>query len=102
MSAIGPGDFVECINPSGRIPSVLRSDDPTLGLVRGVVYCVARTLIHPFGSPAVLLVGQREYGELLPCGKRHYGWSVQRFRPFHGPELEHLNHKADEPVKETA
>lgn len=103
MSAIGPGDFVECID-SGPARSPLGPILP--GLVLGSVYRVTGCYRPPWlNEDTFALAGFLPYGEIYALdGVRwiHGGFATRRFRPFHGPELEHLNRKIDEPVKEQA
>lgn len=78
MSAIGPGDWVECIRTGDR-----PDPRPGVGFGLGKLYCVRE-------------VSTRDY--LCPCGKRHAGlrftnmldspmgwWSMCAFRPIYRP-----------------
>lgn len=88
--AIGPGDWVECVDASARIPY----GPPPLCL--GSVYRVERVEADVNGwGPGVWIVGIRAES---PSG----GFYADRFRPIYRPKselLESLLHKADEPLK---
>jgi len=96
MSAIGPGDWVECV-------SVDSEND--YGLRVGAIYQVERV------ATGRTLAGIITTGLLLH-GMNYTGWTgarvgylPERFRPLYRPKadlIERLMQPIDEPVKETA
>ncbi len=83
MSAIGPGDWVECVNNtplpdhSGVYLDALRE------LRVGAIYQV-----RAFGlGGTILLVGLQSGSERLGYAPPH-GWMVARFRPVYRPNQE--------------
>lgn len=102
MSAIGPGDWVECINDAPR----KGPGKPFAFLVKGRVYCVSSLHFHPaLKIPSLCVIGGPKFCEKLSCDGLFGGHGVDRFRPIYRPKselLESLLRKSDEPVKEMA
>lgn len=72
MSAIGPGDFVECVDDApdeGRAPLV----------VKGAIYEVSGVFDGPYG-PYLTLAGMDP--------SPYPGWFLHRFRPVYRPKQE--------------
>lgn len=95
MSAIGPGDFVECVDASPSLKTGER-------LSVGAIYQVREVLRGPGMSGrtenGVRLVGQRR------CLNRQgveYAWRADRFRPIYRPKsslIEQLKRPVGEPA----
>lgn len=99
MSAIGPGDWVECVDASGANNGGMFDGG---FLVAGRVYQVRALSTLTGGAPGVKLVGQPDIH--LKTGKRG-SYSVTRFRPIYRPKadlIERLMQPIDEPVKQPA
>jgi hypothetical protein len=88
VSAIGPGDFIECVD-AGPYRGSGGWVVPTLALlVHGAIYQVATLSTHPeYGVPTVCLVGYPSYGEEV--GDAIFcGWGLFRFRPIYRPKAD--------------
>jgi hypothetical protein len=91
MSAIGPGDFLECIEPLGMEPDTYVEGDQ---LRVGSVHLV-RAASTVKEEPCVLLVGSR----LWSRRRNNEGWfKLSRFRPFQGPEQESVKARRCQPA----
>lgn len=73
MGDLGPGDFVECVNASGRFAS-----DPPSGLLLGALYTVEAVYINDEGR-GLTLVGLRASSPFV-------GYAIDRFRPIYRPK----------------
>lgn len=82
MSAIGPGDWVECIDasPSEEGRHFCEADQ----LVLGTVYCVSAAWVWRDSTP-VILVG-RERSEASEYWGVRCGYGVRRFRLIYRPK----------------
>jgi len=95
MGAIGPGDFVECVdlspNASGRAPRIL---------VLGGVYRVDSVGMstHPKqpNEPAVFFWPPRTK---QPNGLLHNGFAVWRFRPIYRPKQDLIESLKAPPIQ---
>lgn len=79
MSAIGPGDWVECVDAS------LYHGQPN-GLSVGAVYRVKELLDCPIDGPGCSLVG------VSPPVARKRGYLLSRFRPIYRPRKGAFDH----------
>jgi hypothetical protein len=78
MSAIGPGDWVECVKDSVDIPGTF---------VVGSLYQVTKlTKTCPRMGPGVQILGKPSQSELRFTGK--YGWAIHLFRPIYRPKAD--------------
>ena len=100
MSAIGPGDWVECVDTSR--PNFLTLDPREISpsiLIRGGVYQVEAVVPSRQSRPMLQLREVRS--KLNPLG----AFYAYRFRPIYRPKadlIERLMQPIDEPVKESA
>jgi hypothetical protein len=94
--AIGPGDFVECVDASVA-PEAVRLGYTGCALQLGAVYVVDRVGVgSETGLPSVWLRGHHR-----PCADGSY--LARRFRPIYRPNSEILNSLLrDVPAKERA
>lgn len=85
MSAIGPGDWVECINASPK-PGTRKVDwrGPTIEV--GKLYRVTAAFVDGTGAP-VILVGWERVKATRENGFR-CGYHVDRFRPVYRPRTD--------------
>lgn len=100
MSAIGPGDWVECVgcdtpNHEGHEP--VRGDRPQ----RGQIYLVDRVDLARSTTgrmrPALTVTSPKAYS----ANGNEIGWGVENFRPIYRPKselLESLLKRADASV----
>lgn len=101
MSAIGPGDWVECVNTIPEHGCFWGVDDR---LARGALYQVLDAFMDRDSDSVLSLVGHRRSAAAV-AQNGHHGYLASRFRPIYHPKselLESLLRKSDEPVKETA
>lgn len=99
MSAIGPGDWVECVDASPRyVPGVGMSPVPA-PLVKGAVYRVERVVYDArWDETGIVLDGIRENAWRIDGA-----FNVDRFRPIYRPKseiIESLKQPAPDAVRE--
>lgn len=87
MSAIGPGDWVECLVVREPAPGARKA-----GFRLGALYCVER--VGQRGSPWLHLVGMPTPRD---CGINGDGWNARCFRPIYRPD-ETLTKRLMEPL----
>ena len=85
MSALGPGDFVECVDASDAIHIILR-DRHSVPLVVGAVYRVREIDTTPTldGEDGVVLWGI----EMAAGGGWSRSFRISRFRPLYRPKAD--------------
>lgn len=89
MSAIGKGDWVECVDAS---PSVVTGESI---LVAGAIYRVSAIV----GPDAYGAMGLQLVGVALTANQRLWGlgWLIDRFRPIYRPSADFIE-KLKQPV----
>lgn len=85
MSAIGKGDWVQCIH-DGNIGNPGEGWYPEEAIVAGRVYVVADCFTGPQNVPCVDLVGRSRHRSSEDYGER-VGYAVRRFKPLGGNSL---------------
>ena len=95
MTAIGKGDFVECIDSSGNWP-------PGEALHEGSLYVVNEVGLDPIDDVTILFLEGMERRIATAFWGYRVGYGLERFRPISGGERGMFDHmlKLDAPNRE--
>ncbi len=98
MSAIGPGDFVECVDVGGWGDFVWdHGEAPTLG----AIYTVRSVITDHMGGDALLLNELERTPRAKAFWGGEIGYAPWRFRPIYRPKsslIEQLKRPVSEPA----
>lgn len=98
MSAIGPGDFVECVDATSGPGAWMPGEAPVVG----AIYTVERVFVNGWGIESLHLRElKRHPGSVAFWGGGPLGYNIKRFRPIYRPKsslIEQLKRPVSEPA----